>query len=87
MTGLVHQKFRLQWRSFFLATCTINKYGRKPGLYVGHVFLVPGTALQTGAHNPANLTLLGATAGWYTSGAPLLTNEIAYPTHRSIASV
>ncbi|KAI6760373.1 hypothetical protein HG530_009233 [Fusarium avenaceum] len=32
--------------------------------------------------------LLGAAAGWYTSGAPLLINknEIAYPTHKAIAS-
>ncbi|KAF5229920.1 hypothetical protein FAUST_10084 [Fusarium austroamericanum] len=30
--------------------------------------------------------LLGCAAGWYTSGAPLLINEIAYPTHRAIAS-
>ncbi|TVY67879.1 Lactose permease [Fusarium oxysporum f. sp. cubense] len=76
--------------SFFLAAWTSNKYGRKPGLYIGYVFLVSGTVLQTAAHNPAAFIaargLLGAAAGWYTSGAPLLINEIAYPTHRAIAS-
>ncbi|CAG1963937.1 unnamed protein product [Fusarium graminearum] len=60
------------------------------GLYIGYIFLVSGTILQTAAPNPAAFIaargLLGCAAGWYTSGAPLLINEIAYPTHRAIAS-
>ncbi|KAH6959460.1 general substrate transporter [Fusarium avenaceum] len=65
---------------------------KMPGLYVGYVFLVSGTALQTATHNPATFiaarALLGAAAGWYTSGPLLLINEneIAYPTHKAIAS-
>ncbi|QPC74568.1 hypothetical protein HYE68_005320 [Fusarium pseudograminearum] len=76
--------------SFFIAAWTQNKYGRKMGLYIGYIFLVSGTILQTAAPNPAAFIaargLLGCAAGWYTSGAPLLINEIAYPTHRAIAS-
>ncbi|EKJ71682.1 hypothetical protein FPSE_08128 [Fusarium pseudograminearum CS3096] len=76
--------------SFFVAAWSANKYGRKPGLYIGYLFLIAGTILQTAAHNPAAFIaargLLGCSAGWYTSSAPLLLNEIAYPTHRAIAS-
>lgn len=76
--------------SFFLAAWTSNKYGRKSGIYVGHVFLIAGTILQTAAPNPACFIvargLLGTAAGWYVSGAPMLINEIAYPTHRPVAA-
>ncbi|KAK0388797.1 hypothetical protein NLU13_5040 [Sarocladium strictum] len=76
--------------SFFLAAWVSNKYGRKVGLYLGHVFLVGGTILQTASHNEASFiaarALLGLAAGWYVSGAPMLINEIAFPTHRPIAA-
>ncbi|KAH7308158.1 general substrate transporter [Stachybotrys elegans] len=76
--------------AFFAASWIVNKHGRKPAIYLGYVFLVAGTALQTAAHNEgafiAARALLGAASGWYTSGAPLLINEIAYPTHRAIAA-
>ncbi|CAF3498307.1 unnamed protein product [Fusarium graminearum] len=76
--------------SFFIAAWTQNKYGRKMGLYIGYIFLVSGTILQIAAPNAAAFIaargLLGCAAGWYTSGAPLLINEIAYPTHRAISS-
>ncbi|RGP72007.1 hexose transporter [Fusarium longipes] len=75
---------------FFFAAWASNKYGRKSGIYLGYIFLVSGTILQTAAPNPgafiAARALLGAAAGLYTASAPLLINEIAYPTHRSIAA-
>lgn len=76
--------------AFFVAAWTSNKYGRKSGIYAGHVFLFAGTILQTTAHNEAAFIaargLLGVAAGWYVSGAPMLINEIAFPTHRPIAA-
>nr|AMB48854.1 sugar transporter [Fusarium camptoceras] len=76
--------------AFFVAAWTSNKYGRKSGIYAGHVFLIAGTVLQTAAHNQASFiaarALLGTAAGWYVSGAPMLINEIAFPTHRAIAA-
>ncbi|KXJ87182.1 general substrate transporter [Microdochium bolleyi] len=76
--------------SFFVAAWSSNKYGRKSGIYIGYVFLISGTVLQTAANNEgafiAARALLGAASGWYTSGAPLLINEIAFPTHRAIAA-
>lgn len=76
--------------SFFVAAWISNKFGRKVGLYIGCFFLVAGTAVQTSAQNPAAFIvsrgLLGIAAGLYYSCAPLLITEIAYPTHRAIAS-
>jgi MFS family permease len=76
--------------SFFIAAWTSNKLGRKSGIYVGYIFLLSGAILQTAAQNEASFivarTLIGAASGWYTSGAPLLINEIAYPTHRAIVA-
>lgn len=76
--------------SFFVAASICNRYGRKPGLYIGCFFLVIGTAVQTSAQNPAAFIvsrgLIGIATGWYYSCAPLLITEIAYPTHRAIAS-
>lgn len=76
--------------SFPLAAVLSNKYGRKGGIYVGYVFLVLGTALQTAANNTTTFILgrffLGVAGAWYGGNVPLLINEIAYPTHRGIAS-
>lgn len=67
-----------------------TKYGRKPGVYMGFVFLVLGAAMQTAAQNDTTFIVsrlfVGAAAGFWAVGAPLLINEIAYPTHRAIAS-
>lgn len=76
--------------SFFVAAWTSNKFDRKSSIYIGYVFLVVGTVLQSAAQDEgafiAARALVGAASGWYTSGAPLLINEIAYPTHRAIAA-
>ncbi|KAL5615246.1 hypothetical protein BROUX41_005301 [Berkeleyomyces rouxiae] len=66
-----------------------NKYGRKPGLYVGYTSMALGTALQTlarthGAFIAARL-FIGIASGFFLS-VPLLIAENAYPTQRSIVS-
>lgn len=65
-----------------------NKYGRKPPLYAGYVFLVIATALQTGAKDPAMFIaarfLLGPATACFGNAAPLLVAELAYPTHRGV---
>ncbi|KAI9929387.1 hypothetical protein ASPWEDRAFT_51998 [Aspergillus wentii DTO 134E9] len=65
-----------------------NRYGRKPGVYLGYLFLALGVALQTAAPNPTAFLLarlfLGVTSALYGNAVPLLINEIAYPSHRSI---
>jgi len=76
--------------AFFVVTWTCNKYGRKAGIYAGYVLLVVGTILQTAAHNRGSFiaarAILGGAAGCFANGAPLIINEIAYPTHRAIAA-
>ncbi len=73
-----------------LAAAMSNKFGRKAGGYVGYVFLILGTALQSAATNTTTFVLgrffIGVASAWYGSNVPLLVNEIAYPTHRGIAS-
>lgn len=65
----IHQRHLLvpNGVSFFIAAWTQNKYGRKMGLYIGYIFLVSGTILQTAAPNPAAFIaargLLGCAAG------------------------
>ncbi len=60
--------------SFFAAAWTSNKFGRKSSIYIGYVFLVVGTVLQSAAQDEgafiAARALVGAASGWYTSGAP-----------------
>ena len=76
--------------SFPVAAWVSNKYGRKPGVYVGYIFLVLGTILQTAAQNEATFILarlfLGAASAWFGNAVPLLINEIAFPTHRGICN-
>lgn len=73
-----------------LAAMVANKYGRKPAIYAGYVFLILGTVLQTASQNSTTFIMarlfLGAASGFYTNSVPLLINEIAYPTHRGIVS-
>ena len=73
-----------------LAAWVANKYGRKAGVYVGYVFLILGVVLQTAAHNPIAFVLarlfLGVASAWFSTAVPLLITEVAYPTHRGIAS-
>jgi MFS family permease len=67
-----------------------NKYGRKPGVYIGYAFLVLGIGMQSAAQNEKTFTyarlFIGIASAWLSISAPVLINEIAYPTHRAIAS-
>ncbi|KAL1899956.1 hypothetical protein Cpir12675_001178 [Ceratocystis pirilliformis] len=66
-----------------------NRYGRKPGLYVGYTSMAIGTALQTLAQSHAAFIIarlfIGIASGFFLS-VPLLIAENAYPTQRSIVS-
>ncbi|KAJ5257110.1 Major facilitator superfamily domain general substrate transporter [Penicillium angulare] len=70
------------------ASWIANKYGRKPGVYVGYCLLTLGVALQTAAPNTTTFLLarffLGGASALFGNSVPLLINEIAYPTHRGI---
>ncbi|KAJ5613276.1 hypothetical protein N7510_006470 [Penicillium lagena] len=63
-----------------------NKFGRKPCIFVGYLFLFIGVGIQVGAHNPAMFIVsrffIGYAGAWFQAAVILLT-EIAYPTHRS----
>ncbi|KAJ5172134.1 Major facilitator superfamily domain general substrate transporter [Penicillium capsulatum] len=73
-----------------IASWIANRYGRKRGVYVGYVFLVLGCVLQTAAHNDASFLLarffLGGASALFGNAVPLLINEIAYPSQRSLVS-
>ncbi|KAF7556846.1 hypothetical protein G7Z17_g1153 [Cylindrodendrum hubeiense] len=75
---------------FPVAAWVSNRYGRKPGIYVGYLFLVIGTAMQATAQSEKIFTVarlfIGTAGAWFGNSAPLLINEIAHPKHRSIAS-
>lgn len=70
------------------ASWIANRYGRKPGVYVGYVFLALGVALQTAAQNDTTFLLarlfLGVASALFGNAVPLLINEIAYPAHRGV---
>ncbi|KAM0331231.1 hypothetical protein ACHAQA_002900 [Verticillium albo-atrum] len=67
-----------------------NRWGRKRGIYIGYIFLVVGIVLQAAAQNEKMFTyarlLIGISSAWLSISAPVLINEIAYPTHRAIVS-
>ncbi|KAL9948793.1 hypothetical protein D7B24_008112 [Verticillium nonalfalfae] len=67
-----------------------NRWGRKPGIYIGYAFVVLGVGIQAAAQNEKMFTyarlLIGISSAWLSISAPVLLNEIAYPTHRAIAS-
>lgn len=71
-----------------LTAWAANKWGRKPVIYVGYLFLILATVMQTAAQNQATFIVsrffLGLSTGIYGNAVPLLTTECAYPTHRGI---
>lgn len=73
---------------FPIAAWLANKYGRKPGIYVGYVFLVLGSVLQALTPNDVGFILarffVGCASALFGNAAPLLINEVAYPAHRGI---
>ncbi|KAE8153375.1 general substrate transporter [Aspergillus avenaceus] len=70
------------------AAWVANKFGRKPGVYAGYVFLALGCALQTASSTETQFLLarffVGIASALFGNAVPLLINEIAYPTHRGI---
>ncbi|CAG8029733.1 unnamed protein product [Penicillium olsonii] len=70
------------------ASWIANRYGRKPGVYVGYIFLILGSVLQAAAPNDKAFLMarffLGIASALFGNAVPLLINEIAYPTHRGI---
>ncbi|KAL2205950.1 sugar transporter [Sarocladium strictum] len=76
--------------SFPVGAWASNRYGRKSGMYVGYLFLVAGIAMQAAARSERTFTyarlLIGISSAWFAVSAPVLMNEIAHPTQRSIVS-
>ncbi|KAH8601507.1 glucose transporter HXT1 [Bisporella sp. PMI_857] len=68
----------------------LQRWGRKASIYLGYFFLVLATTLQTAAQNPTAFIIsrafLGMTSALWTTSAPLLITEIAFPTHRGTAT-
>lgn len=73
-----------------VAAWASNRFGRKAGIYIGIFFLSVGTALQAAAPNDTAFIvarlIVGTSSGFLNNAAPLLLNEIAYPTHRPVAN-
>ncbi|KAM0327408.1 hypothetical protein ACHAQA_005694 [Verticillium albo-atrum] len=71
------------------AAWVCNKYGRKPGVWIGQGFMVLGTGLQAGAPN-ANVFVVSRLFVGFSTGfmlsVPMLIAESAYPTQRGILS-
>ncbi|CAG7926333.1 unnamed protein product [Penicillium olsonii] len=63
-----------------------NRFGRKPTLFIGYIFLLAGAGLQAGAKDQVMFIvarfLVGVASAWFTV-AVILIAEISYPTHRS----
>lgn len=73
-----------------VAAWVSNKYGRRGGIWLGVVLVAIGTALQTATPNDSAFIvarlIVGISSGFLNNAAPLLLNEIAYPTHRVVAN-
>ena len=76
--------------AFPVAAWASNRYGRRPGIYVGYAFLILGVSMQGGAQNKTTFLVsrlfMGIASAWLGNGSPLLINEIAHPKHRPIAN-
>jgi MFS family permease len=88
--GFINASYWLGFGVTCFATPWIcSKYGRKLGVYIGYGLLLLGVALCAG-DLPACFVLsrffVGCASATFSNIIPLLINEIAYPTHRGIAS-
>ncbi|KAK7219450.1 hypothetical protein V2G26_007453 [Clonostachys chloroleuca] len=72
----------------FPAAWTVQKFGRKSGIYIANLRLIIGVVLQTAAHNPITFIMrrlfIGITDQWLSISTGLLITETAYPYHRGI---
>jgi MFS family permease len=66
-----------------------NRFGRKPTILVGYIFIVLGVGLQAAAPNANTFIysrlLIGIASAWFQC-AVILVTEIAYPSHRSLVT-
>ncbi|KAF4219156.1 hypothetical protein CNMCM6457_003246 [Aspergillus fumigatiaffinis] len=73
-----------------IAAWVSNRFGRKPGLYVGYIFMILGSVLQTASPNRTAFLLarlsIGVASAFFGVAAPLLINEMAHPRHRGIVN-
>lgn len=72
-----------------LSAWVANRYGRKTGIYIGYFLIVAGVAISggpTGAYFVASRAIIGCASCWFSGIVAMLIAEIAYPTHRSVAT-
>ncbi|KAJ6186477.1 hypothetical protein N7519_007778 [Penicillium mononematosum] len=66
-----------------------NRFGRKPTILAGYIFIVVGVGLQAAAPNANSFIysrlLVGIASAWFQC-AVILVTEIAYPSHRSLVT-
>jgi MFS family permease len=72
--------------TFPIQAYSADRFGRRPCLYAGILFVALGSALQAGAKGPgmfiAARFFVGVATAWFSAAAILIT-EIAYPPHRA----
>ncbi|KAL4883422.1 general substrate transporter [Aspergillus karnatakaensis] len=89
--GFINALYWIGAATITLAAATVaNRFGRKKGIWLGYICLILGTILQTAAPNVACFIVArlftGAAMGWMNNSTPVLIAEVAYPSHRGIAS-
>jgi MFS family permease len=69
-----------------VAAYCANKFGRKKTMWIAFFWLLLGSGLQAGARNSTTFIFgrlfIGGVTCFFSSAAPLLVTETAYPTHR-----
>ncbi|KAM0272839.1 hypothetical protein ACHAQH_008575 [Verticillium albo-atrum] len=69
-----------------LAAWVCNKYGRKPGVWIGQAFLLLGTGLQANATASVISRLFVSLSSGFMLSGPMLLAESLYSTQRGIVS-
>lgn len=72
-----------------LTAYVANKFGRKPGIYVGYIFMLSGALAVLSNSQVAFIMsrfLVGCSAAWFANAVPLLINEISHPSYRGVLS-
>ena len=75
--------------SYPMATFVANKFGRKIGVYIGYIFLLPGSLVVISDNHVAFIIsrfLVGCASAWFGNAVPLLINEVSHPIYRGIMS-
>jgi len=72
--------------AFPIQAYAADRFGRKPCLFVGLLFIILGAGIQTGAKDDgmfiAARFFIGVASSWFVTAAILIT-EIAHPSHRA----